>query len=147
MTKLKAIRWFMEYVTGERIVIAREKFNCSNYAMDIYNECPRLKLPNSLDIAPDECDKIFRKDFVERCPMAKGFSNITITLLHEAGHWATRSLMNEAVYSKMAEQAESQEMYMKIPWEHLATEWAICWLHCPFNRKMAKLFEKDFFGY
>ena len=33
--------------------------------------------------------KDFRKDFVSRCPMGRGFANITLTLLHELGHQET----------------------------------------------------------
>jgi len=147
MTKLQAIRWFMGLTTGQKITIAKDKFDYSNFAMDLSGESPRLKLPKHLNFPIDENDKAFRKNFVERCPLAQGFSHITLTLLHESGHWATRSLMNIIEYEKQARQATSQEDYMNIPWEHLATEWAICWLNCPINRKFAKWFEKDYFGY
>ena len=146
MTKLQAIRSFMNYVLEDKVTIARDKFENSNFGMDIMNPNPRLKLPRNLDFQPDECDKAFRKNFVERCPLARGFSSITITLLHECGHWATRSIMDIVEYEKMHCQVCSQEEYMEIPWEHLATEWAICWLYSPVNRKMAKAFEKEYFG-
>jgi len=147
MTKLQAIRWFMRYVTGEEIIIAKDRFNESNYAMDISNEVPRLKLPRNLNGPSDENDKLFRQDFVARCPMARGFSNITLSLLHESGHWATRSVMNVVEYAKQVCNTLTQEEYMNVPWERLATEWAICWLNCPCNRRVAKLFEKAYFGY
>ena len=67
--------------------------------------------------------------------------------MHECGHWATRSVMSGWEYDKAVAQVHSQKEYMKIPWEHLATEWAICWLASSFNRKMAKKFEKDYFEY
>lgn len=146
MTKLQAIRHFTTFVLSEKVIIARDRFMDSNFGMGIMTESPRLKLPASLDYQPDECDKAFRKDFVERCPLARGFSSITLTLLHECGHWATRSIFDIVEYEKWDERAESQEEYMKIPWEHLATEWAICWLHSPANRKVAKAFERAYFG-
>lgn len=146
MTKLQAIRWFITSVLNEPTTIARDKFHCSNYAMDISNPTPRIKLPVILDMK-DESDKIFRKDFTERCSIAKGFSHVTLTLLHECGHWATRSVMDIVEYDKMADTAPTQEEYMKIPWEHLATDWAICWLHCPANRQIAKEFERLYFGH
>ena len=145
MTKLQAIRQFTSDVLGEPVTIARDKFRCSNYAMDITNPTPRIKLPIVLGLKPDEDDKLFRKDFTTRCPIAHGFSHITLTLLHECGHWATRSVMNIIEYEKMRDKAETMEEYMAIPWEHLATEWAICWLHCPANRKIAKEFERNYF--
>ena len=147
MTKLQAIRFFMNYVLEDKIVIAKDKFETTNFGMDVLNSTPRLKLPRNLNFKPDACDKAFRKDFTDRCPMAKGFSSITITLLHECGHWATRSIMDIVEYEKMHSQVCSQEEYMQIPWEHLATEWAICWLYSPINRKIAKMFERFYFGY
>lgn len=147
MTKLQAIRFFMNYVLEDKIVIAKDKFETTNFGMDILNPTPRLKLPRNLNFKPDTCDKAFRKNFTDRCPMAKGFSSITITLLHECGHWATRSIMDIVEYEKMHSQVCSQEEYMQIPWEHLATEWAICWLYSPINRKVAKEFERFYFGY
>lgn len=147
MTKLQAIRAFMNFVLEEKVTIAKDKFENYNFGMDVINPTPRVKLPCNLDFPPDECDKAFRKDFVERCPLAKGFSSITLTLLHECGHWATRSIMDMFEYEKLHKKVHSQEEYMKIPWEHLATEWAICWLYSPVNRKIAKEFEKDYFGY
>lgn len=146
MTKLQAIRHFTTFVLSEKVTIARDRFTGSNFGMGILSNTPRLKLPDSLDYPPDECDKAFRKDFVERCPLARGFSSITLTLLHECGHWATRSIIDIVEYEKWHVRAESQEEYMKIPWEHLATEWAICWLHSPANRKVAKAFEREYFG-
>jgi hypothetical protein len=147
MTKLQAIRHFTTFVLSEKVTIARDRFAGSNFGMGILSSNPRLKLPDSLDYPPDECDRAFRKDFIERCPLARGFSSITLTLLHECGHWATRSIMDWSEYNKMHKKIHSQEEYMKIPWEHLATEWAICWLYSPINRKIAKEFEKDYFGY
>ena len=147
MTKLQAIRMFMRFVLNEPVVIAKDRFDYSNFGMDVVNPIPRIKLPKDLNVKPDANDKAFRKDFVKRCPLAQGFSSITITLLHECGHWATRSVMDFFEYDKMHKKVHSQEEYMKIPWEHLATEWAICWLYSPVNRKMAKVFEQLYFGY
>ena len=145
MTKLQAIRNFTAEVLGEYVTIARDKCEDGNWAMDISNPTPRLKLPKVLDMAHDESDKAFRRNFVERCPLAQGFSHVTLTLLHECGHWATRSVMNIIEYDKMVSLAYTQDLYMDNPWEMLATQWAICWLLCPANRKIAKAFEKEYF--
>ena len=147
MTKLQAIRDFTTTVLGEHVTIARDKCDCGNWAMDIDNKTPRLKLPKDLDYEADMADKAFRKDFVERCNCAKGFSHVTLTILHECGHWATRSVFDVVEYEKLAAQAYTQTLYMAIPWESLATQWAICWLLCPANRKIAKAFERSFFDY
>jgi hypothetical protein len=137
----------MALVLEEKVIIARDKFDNYNFGMDTVNPTPRVKLPQDLNAVPDECDKIFRKNFVSRCPLAQGFSSITLTLLHECGHWTTRSVLDMIEYDKMHRKVHSQEEYMEIPWEHLATEWAICWLHSPVNRRIAKEFEKNYFGY
>lgn len=147
MTKLQAIRWFTNDVLDEPITIARNRLSDLNFGMDISNKTPRLVIPENLNGEYDEIDRMFRRNFISRCPLAKGFSNITIVLLHECGHWATRSIMDIVTYDKMKNQAINMEQYMAIPWEHLATEWAICWLSSPFNRKRAKEFERKYFDY
>ena len=147
MTKLQAIRWFSNFASCDNIIITKEKYEGTNFAMGIGDKHPRLKLPKDLNAPYDLGDKLFRKNFVERCPMAKGFSTVTLALLHECGHWHTRFILNMTVYTKMVENVESYEAYFDIPYERIATEWAICWLSDPFNRKMAKIFEKQYFGY
>ena len=120
----------------------------NNFGMSwIEDEEPRLHLPKDLNYKRDKRDYAFRRDFINRCPSARGFSNITLSLLHECGHWATRSVMNQWEYDKAVKRVCTQEEYMAIPWEHLATEWASCWLASPWNRKIAKNFEKEYFGY
>ena len=146
MTKLQAIRWFCNYCCGQKIIITRMRMT-DNFGMSWLDDEPRLHLPKDLNYKKDDRDYAFRQDFINRCPSARGFSNITLSLLHECGHWATRSVMNHLEYDKAVAKAFTQDEYMKIPWEHLATEWAICWLASSFNRKMAKEFEKDYFGY
>lgn len=147
MTQLQAIRWFMKSVLCEPVTIAKNKMSDFNFAMDISGLTPRIILPNDLHWKSDEIDKMFRRNFISRCPLAQGFSNITIVLLHECGHWETRSIMDAVTYDKMKNKVKGMEDYMAIPWEHLATEWAICWLSSPINRKYAKEFERKFFGY
>lgn len=147
MTKQQAIRDFMTFVLGEQVTIARDKFTRNNnFAMDISNSTPRVKIPKNLNSKPDLSDKLFRSNFVERCSLARGFANITLTLLHECGHWMTRSNLNIIEYDKMRDKAYTMQMYMAIPWEMLATQWAICWLHDPCNRRIAKKFEEAYFG-
>lgn len=146
MTKLQAIRNFVNFVTGDHVTIARDRCEDGNWAMDISNSNPRLKLPKAFDMPYDLSDRAFRKDFVERCPIAQGFSHVTLTLLHECGHWATRSVMNIIAYDTEVAKAYTQELYMQNPWEMLATQWAICWLLDPINRKQAKAFERAYFG-
>ena len=147
MTKRQAIRAFVSFVCENKMSFARDKFSNNNWAMDISGNHPRLKTPIRWDMPEDEMDKMFRKDFVKRCNMAKGFSSIVLALLHECGHWATRSVIDTVEYTKQCEKAVGMEMYLAIPYERIATEWAICWLNCPANRKVAKQFEKVYFGH
>lgn len=98
-------------------------------------------------------DRTFRKDFVNRCPLARGFADITLTILHELGHMHSEQPFNYSEYihaqiliGKTANNiVEANEMYFKIPNEENATNWAIEWLQDPENRKLAKAFEKEFF--
>jgi hypothetical protein len=143
MTKLQAIREFINCVSGEHVTIALERCDCGNWAMYIDSSTPRLILPKDFEYR-DELDKEFRKDFTTRCPLAKGFSDVTLTILHEFGHWFNRNVMNIVVYDAMVQDETAN--YFTNPYEVLATQWAICWLLCPANRKIAKAFEKHFFG-
>lgn len=146
MTKLQAIRWFASQITTEKVTISKKRLE-NNWAIDlaVQQKTPRLLIPKDFQIN-DAMDKIFRKNFVERCPMARGFSNATIAILHEFGHWATRSVFDIIAYDKIRSKAVTQEEYMANPYERLATEWAICWLQSIPNRSIAKQFEKYFFG-
>lgn len=142
MTKLQAVRKFAEVLAGEHVTIARDKYHNGNWAMDISNSEPRIKIPDDFSYR-DEEDKKFRKNFTSQCSIAKGFSDVTLTLLHEFGHWYTRQVVNLIVYDKFVNDGD----YLSNPYEVLATQWAICWLLCPANRQIAKTFERDFFGY
>lgn len=105
--------------------------------------------------------KEFRQDFTRRCPAAKGFADITISILHELGHAATEFDDNladfdrEATLDKLEKEWKATHKkgergfnfeYFKMPDETAATDWAIGWLQDPKNRKIAKDFEKKFFS-
>lgn len=99
----------------------------------------------------------FETDFRRRFPTAKGFMGITITLLHELGHFETdeKCYDENPNYNRLASltdaraKAKSLEdlnfnYYFKLPDERYATEWAIEWLKDAEHRKIAKAFEKKF---
>lgn len=143
MTKLTAIRDFVELVTGVRPVIPRVR---DDWAVVSEETSMRLTVPADFAEHKDT-DKAFRANFVSRCPLARGFADVTISVLHECGHFATRDNFNGDVYTAQVEKAGSDmDDYMAIPYEMLATCWAICWLMDPDNRKEAKNFERNFFG-
>lgn len=86
---------------------------------------------------------------------ARGFSNITIAILHEMGHIATKGHAPES-YDRVKEirkieiecgnnLRKANQAYFRLPDEELATAWALRWLENPENRKIAKKFEKEFF--
>lgn len=146
MTKLQAIREFGAIVCGKPIVISRTKEEDNNWRMG-YDPVPVLYVPKTFDCEPDDRDKSFRENFIHRATLARGFSYVTLTLLHEFGHWMTKEVYNSKEYKKTEKKTDNQEQYMAIPWEMLATQWAICWLSIPENRKIAKRFEGRYFGY
>ena len=118
----------------------------------VFINVPAWKTVNYND---DEPGRYFRQDFINRCPLAKGFADVTLSVLHEIGHRMTEDLIPADYNREKAEMlcgifAESLEEanrnYFKLPDETLATNWAIKWLSNPENRKKAKAFEKKFFA-
>ncbi len=97
----------------------------------------------------------FNRNIYLRSKTVQGFSNLTLSLLHELGHNET---VNEIPDDYDREKAERKirkycgddirtlnMMYFSLPDEWLATQWAIDWLSDENNRKKAKQFEKQFF--
>lgn len=97
--------------------------------------------------------KEFRQDITKRYPSAQGFASITLSLLHELGHFQTATLDFED-YDREIElkfigtlpRCLTNLFYFLLPDEQAATDWAIEWLKDPENRKKAKAFEKKFFS-
>lgn len=139
MTKLQAIRQFASEVAGEYVTLARQR---DDWSISMADSKPRLILPHDLNQNEVE-DKIFRADFIKRCPMAQGFANVTLSILHELGHHFNREVVICA--NKLV--GDNMEEHLKLPHEVIATNWAINWLQNKENRKTVKKFEKNFFGY
>ena len=107
-------------------------------------------------------DKAFRKNFIARCPLARGFASITLTLLHELGHFETEDYISDEydrdkalieIRKRAKEESPNlsvdelnEKYYFPLEDETLATDWAIEWLQDKNNRKIAKQFEKNFFS-
>ena len=141
MNKVNLIRRFASEIAGEHVYIERAR---SEWKSCMYDNKMRIGLPVDL-MANDALDKLFRKNFVQRCPLAQGFSNVTLSLLHELGHQFHREeyiFFDAVVYNNTFGEA-----YFNLPPEKVATDWAIAWLQVPENRKLAKKFEREFFGY
>lgn len=140
MTKLQALRKFADEVAGEHVICNRDE----DWGMSLCDQHPRLIVPKDLD-KNDEGDKEFRIDFTERCPLARGFANVTISILHEIGHHFHRE---EYIFCDAEEYENAHGFdHFKLPCEMVATDWAITWLQDPDHRKLAKQFERNYFGY
>ena len=137
MGKVTAIRQFASLVAGERVTISRNRIGWSASMSEM-----RITLPADL-MENDELDKLFRKDFINRCPLAQGFANVTLSILHEIGHIFHRE---EYIFfdAKEYNDAHGEAHFQLLP-EIVATNWAIEWLQEPEHRKQAKAFEKEFF--
>ena len=147
MTKLQAIRWFASQVLGEKVVIPLERLE-DNWGMviGIGTRQPRLLIPKDLN-KKSLNDYEFRKDFTQRYSVACGFANHTLTILHECGHWKTQEQINIFTYNKRLSTCKNNHDYFLMKEERIATDWAIQWLYEPENRKLAKEFERKYFGY
>ncbi len=100
----------------------------------------------------------FTFDFRRRCSIGKGFTGITLSLLHEMGHFATEKKCKkdnpdydrswaifEAQCVAKTDKELNEKYYFHLPDETYATEWAIEWLKDAEHRKIAKAFERKFF--
>ena len=146
MMQVQLIREFASKAIGDRVTIARKRMS-NNWGMDINNKPnPRLLVPSVINYIPEEEDIAFREDFVNRCPLANNFSDITLAILHELGHWATRKEIDWIEDAEIKREAVSNE-YFDIPSEYIATEWAIGWLATYEHRKLAREFEAQLFSH
>lgn len=143
MTKLQAVRWFANTVAQQKVVIARNRVT-NNWMMST-NEL-RMTIPTNLTYESDETDILFRNDFIKRYAPAKELLDVTITILHEIGHYFTRFDYDLTEDYILRLHAANMSEYLRIPCERLATDWAIAWLHNPEHWAIAKQFEADFMG-
>lgn len=150
MTKLQAVRKFAAEVAGQKVVIARQRLH-NNWAMCVhmFDTELRMMVPTDFDYETDEGDRAFRKDFIARYAPAQGFSNATLSILHEIGHEKTKWDGNGCVFldNIKRKRVKTQKEYMMLESERRATDWAIQWLYSADHRRLAKQFEKEFFGY
>ena len=121
----------------------------------------RFRYDRSLKNSPYYSDEFTRFVHKERS-YARGFSSITLCLLHEVGHYQTvkQFFYENPKYSRGAKileihcyarlqgnpQEEANRLYQQLPDEKMATEWALDWLADPEHRKIAKAFERKFFA-
>ena len=125
---------------------------------DCISDCDTLEIEYNFDELWSNGADLFRAYWTKKVPMLKGFSNITLTLLHELGHLETSEAIREAfsfemrqltwfaIDNKCDNEAEKNFKYFKMPDEAAATNWGINWLSNAENRKIAKHFEKEFWA-
>lgn len=145
MSKVKLIRDFASLVAGEHVIIPRER---TDWGLTMADTKPRLQIPADPD-KHDAGDTQFRNDFIKRCPMARGFANVTLTILHEIGHHFNREIYlfyDDSNHVPIWVDGFDITHY-SLPYEIAATDWAIKWLKNAEHRKLAKAFEKEYFGY
>lgn len=161
---IKANRIIAEFINNafaynSNIIIRPARNDVIDYGVSGTVEDKRIMffVPNwrKANYKDDQGGKLFRKDFEKRCPIGKGFADITISILHEMGHTITQKDLPEdynrfialkRVYQKGITDTERNIRYFSMLDETLATDWAIKWLQNPENRKIAKTFEKKFFA-
>lgn len=143
MTKMQAIKWFATAVAQEPAVLLHHD---NEWGARLSGQHPRIEVPDD-PAKVEQQDRDFRNDFISRCPMARGFAHVTLSVLHELGHHFNREEYLDMDLEEYEKARENHEVYFNLPCEKVATEWAIKWLQNPNNRKIAKKFEKDFFRY
>lgn len=151
MTQLQVIRKFASDVAEHKVIIAKKRME-NNWGMGVYPYEPdemRMYIPSDLNYKPNENDYEFRRDFVARYNPAQGFANVTLVILHEIGHFKTQYDGHAQItfWQNRNKVFNSQKKYMLQENERRATDWAIQWLYDPEHRRLAKQFEKEYFGY
>ena len=160
----KIVKEFIATLYNESVdfALAITKGKVVNYAAwgDVAeDEEVMIFIPNwrKADFKHDKGGKLFRKDFVQRCARAKGFSDVTISVLHEVGHTMTNQFLpkdydRKTEFEKLKSNLQAKTnkeitlAYFQMQDEVMATNWAIDWLNDAQNRKTAKRFEKKFWA-
>lgn len=134
-------------------------FSALVYNSEINNDLPNHTIYYNFDELKTKPISYFRTSWSAVDSILKGFSDVTIVLLHELGHLHTQDDVLASGYTIEKRKAEWEEIsktikntkeanqhYYLMTDEMIATLWAIEWLHNTENRKMAKAFEKKFFA-
>ena len=140
MNQIQSIRQFAAIVIGEKITISNRRLQ-DTWEIAIGGKSPYLYLPCNLNYKGDEWDKMFREDFVSKYTPANSLSDITISLLHELGHWMTRFDFDEEEDLRERRVADTPQKYLALQCEMLATAWAIEWLSNHYD--LAKQFDSE----
>ena len=151
-------KWFEAFHTAPTHIcpcmgkVKKDKCCCAHTGDFVHDEDAIFVIGMNIEELFSYGGKQFRQDFVRRCPMGKGFADVTITLLHELGHFSSQQEFDG--YDRVEGLRKVRELapyfrnfaYFQLPDEKSATDWAIEWLNDPEHRKIAKAFEKKFFA-
>lgn len=130
----------------------------SQFAAVMYDESPELheityNLSQLLESGADYNTGlgVVAANMGKRAPYMKGFSQVVRVLLHEFGHHMTYhtiiALYGEDEMTRLYHEAKgSNEKYLHVPTEWVATQWAIKWLADADHRKIAREFEHKFWA-
>lgn len=143
MTKKKAIKWFIKKITNDKVKLIHGEDD--DWAIHVEVPYVRLEVPSDL-LMVTPSDNEFRDFMIGRSPIAKKFSNVTISILHELGHYYNREIYDNTPEAEYKKSLKSNEAHFNLPCELVATDWAIEWLQDKKNRKLARKFEGKFFG-
>lgn len=135
MTQLQAIRQFLNAISSKKVIISRRR---GNWGMYIEKNIPTIIIPKD----PNEKDDDFRNDFISRYPCAINYMDVTISILHEMGHYFTRNQFLD--FDPSPYENYTGTMHFKNPEEIAATDWAIAWLNS--NQEKVREFENNFIG-
>lgn len=137
MTRLQAMRWFAEQAAGQYVIFCKG----DNWCMSMISAKPKIFYPtNYMELNED--DMAFRKNFISRCPVASDCLDVTLTILHELGHYFTKEVFLQTSLVEYAN-AEGEE-HFKQPCEIAATDWAIKWIENDENINTIVTFENAF---
>lgn len=155
----RLMKEFIQDLTTEKVKLKED----DNFYTIIANDtiANGILIGYNFKILMEICYACFRQNFFSRANYAKGFSSVTLVLLHELGHQKIKNTMPSDYYptkrnlnvfrirqdynEKRIDELKFHSMYMALPDEFAATQWAIDWLAAKENRQKAKKFEKKFF--
>ena len=114
-------------------------------AINCHDEDEFFEIGYNIDQLFCKANTQFRRHFEAICPMARGFADVTISLLHELGHFSTDQEIegyDRQVELEFLRKYVPRELinyaYFMLPDEMAATLWAVEWLENAENRKMFK---------
>ena len=142
--------------TVRKAIVMKSEGFCADWVLP--SDACVFRIGYDFNDITSELHKVFRLDFIQKCPMSQGFADITLVLLHEFGHIVTQAEVESwEHYNRQNEIRKLKEFfdndfdinmygYFYLPDEVIATQWAIDWLQEPTHRAIAKQFEKNFFA-